>query len=145
MNSFFKELFDYTHHFNQEVIRLLLAHPDQAPEKALSLINHTVNAHQIWLSRILKEKPVGVYDMRPLQELAALDLSNYHKTEHVLDTLELSNTITYTNSKGETYSKIMRDILFHVVNHATYHRAQIVTACKQEGIKPLSSDYILFK
>ena len=50
-----------------------------------------------------------------------------------------------TNSKGETFSNKIKDILFHIINHSTYHRAQIATDLKQNGIEPINTDYIFYK
>jgi uncharacterized damage-inducible protein DinB len=52
--------------------------------------------------------------------------------------------IRYTNTKGQTFENSVRDILFHVANHTTHHRGQIVAAVRQVGGEPFASDFILF-
>ena len=70
---------------------------------------------------------------------------NYEHSLHILDKFDLTATMSYTNSKGQTFSNSIRDILFHVINHSTYHRAQIATEFKQNGLEPLVTDYIFYK
>ena len=36
-------------------------------------------------------------------------------------------------------------MLFHFVNHSTYHRGQIASNLKEHGIEPLVTDYIFYK
>lgn len=145
MNSFFTELFEYSHYFNQKLIGILIENKDKAPERSIQLINHTINAHQVWNSRILREQSFGVWDMHAIAELPELDTTNYLKTISILNSTPLSQIIDYANSKGDRFSNSVRDILFHVVNHSTYHRGQVTMQCKQNGIDPIISDYIFYK
>lgn len=48
-------------------------------------------------------------------------------------------------TQREQSSPKIKDIMFHIVNHSTYHRAQIATELKDHGIEPLKTDYILYK
>lgn len=57
----------------------------------------------------------------------------------------LKKKISYKNSRGERFENSVRDILFHVINHSTYHRGQIATDCKLHGMTPLATDYIFYK
>lgn len=56
MKDFFKEAFEYTFTFNDKIIDSLLV-SERVPEKADKLINHTLNAHEIWNARIRESKP----------------------------------------------------------------------------------------
>jgi uncharacterized damage-inducible protein DinB len=145
MTGFFKEMFEYTYHFNLEIINLLKG-GEIHPEKALRLLNHTLNAHEIWNTRILQKTPaVGVWDIRPFEMLESINADNYQQTLNILDSYEFDNNITYTTSRGEPFTNTIQDILFHIINHSTYHRGQIATDCKEHGITPLVSDYIFYK
>lgn len=53
--------------------------------------------------------------------------------------------IGYKTSKGDAFQNTVKDILFHIINHSTYHRGQIAANCKEYGIEPLMSDYIFYK
>ncbi len=146
MQSFFKELFEYSHHFNQKLIAVVNDNPGKTSEKAVKLMNHVLNAHQIWNNRIdPKQATFGVWEMHPVADLKGIDQNNYEHTLHLLNMCDLNTTIHYTNTRGQTFSNSIRDILFHAINHSTYHRGQIATELKQNGLEPLVTDYILYK
>lgn len=146
MKQFFKEVFEYTHYFNQKLGDVFNNHPDKTSEKAIKLYNHIINAHQIWNNRIEpKETAFGVWDLHAVHDLKTIDQTNYERSLQILDKFELNETIKYSNSKGRAFSNDLRDILFHIINHSTYHRGQIATEFKKHGLEPLISDYTLFK
>lgn len=145
MEDFFKQAFEYTFTFNNRVIDSLLA-ADALPDKSYKLINHTLNAHEIWNARIKDLKPtVGVWDIREISELKAVNLQNYTNSLSILEEFDLAMPIGYKTSKGDGFENTVLDIFFHIINHSTYHRGQIATNCKENGIEPLLSDYIFYK
>lgn len=144
LKEHFEDLFIYSRHYNQKFINLLETLP--AEEKSIKLISHIVNAHQIWNRRInYQAMGTGVWDIRSMNELRAADEQNFEETLQILKTLDLEKIIDYKNIKGEPFSNPVREILFHVVNHSTYHRAQISAALKAGGTEPIISDYIFYK
>lgn len=146
MKLFLKELIEYSHHFNQKLCAVLIDNPDKTSEKALKLFNHVLNAQQVWNNRIdSQQAPFGVWELHELQDLQGIDRTNYEHSLKILGKVDLFQVIHYQNSKGEAFSNSILDILFHVVNHSTHHRAQIVSEFKQHGIEPLVMDYILYK
>ena len=146
MKIFFKEMFEYSNHFNQKMIEVLDAHRDKATEKAIKLQNHIILAHEVWNSRLANKKtPASVWEIMPPPELKKLDIENFATSLAVIDARDFTEMINYKNLKGEARSNSVRDILFHVVNHSTYHRAQINSELKQRGIEPLITDYIAYK
>jgi uncharacterized damage-inducible protein DinB len=146
MKPFFKELFEYSHHYNQKLWSILIENPEKTCGKAVKLYNHILNAHQIWNYRIEpKQAVVGVWDLRPIQECKDIDKSNYENSLLILDKFDLNETINYTTSKGQRFSNSIRDTLFHAINHSTYHRGQIATEFKQNGLDPLVTDFIFYK
>lgn len=146
MKQFFKELFEYSHHCNQKLADVFNVEPDKTSEKAVKLFNHVLNAHQIWNNRIdPKEKTFGVWELHAVQELKSIDQINYEQTLQILEKFELGKSLNYTNSKSKAFGSSVRDILFHIINHSTYHRGQIATEFKQYGLEPLVTDYIFFK
>ena len=146
MSPFFKALFEYSHHYNQQLAEVFTAQPTLTTERAVKLFNHILNAHQVWNSRIMVDRhSVGPWDLRPVSELKEIDRMNYVNSIRILDQSDINCVINYTNSKGDTYTNSVKDILFHIVNHSTYHRGQIATEFKQNGIEPLITDYIFYK
>lgn len=146
MRLFFNELFEYTFHFNEMVIDSLIKIEGNIPEKALELINHTINAQEIWNARI-EEKlcTTDVWAIRRLDSLKGINRLNYENSLRIIDTYDFEKRIKYANSKGKAFENNVRDMLFHIINHSTYHRGQIATYCKLEDITPLVTDYIFYK
>lgn len=145
MLSKFSELFDYTFHFNREMIQLIRENQSILPEKAFQLINHTLNAHQVWNSRILNDKPFGVWEIHSFDELENINESNYKKALFILENIDIQQTLKYKNSVGDAFENTIEDILFHIVNHSTYHRGQLMMIFRECGIEPILADYIIYK
>ena len=145
MKAFFKEMMAYTFTFNNRVI-VLYSPKNKISEKAFLLLNHTLNAHEVWNARI-EEKPTGIaiWGARPLENLKEINTNNYQKSLHIIDAFDFEAIIKYTNSRGDVYQNSVKDILFHIINHSTYHRGQIATECKINGVEPLLTDYIFYK
>ncbi|RZJ74998.1 MAG: damage-inducible protein DinB [Flavobacterium sp.] len=144
MEEFFAELLEYNFSFNEKVISSLSQ--IQVPEKSILLINHTINAHEIWNARINGVTcAADVWEIRPLQLLLKLNHDNYQESLKIIENTDLTKTIRYSNTKGQTFENSVRDMLFHIINHSTYHRGQIATDVKNVGLLPLATDYIFYK
>ncbi len=146
MKQFLIGLFEYSHHFNQELSDVFNSNPKTNSEKAFKLYNHILNAHQIWNNRIEpKQTLFGVWDVHPIHVCKDIDKINYEHSLLLLDKFKLNEIINYTNTKGQTFSNSVQDIIFHVINHSTYHRGQIATEFRQTGNDALITDYIFYK
>lgn len=146
MKSFFIDLLEYSYHFNQKLGDVFNHYPEKTSEKAVNLYNHILNAHQIWNNRIdPKQSTFGVWETHPIQECKNIGKMNYEHSLLILDKFELDEILNYTNTKGQGFRNSIQNIFFHVINHSTYHRAQIASEFKQNGIEPLATDYILYK
>ena len=146
MKSFFLDKFEYNYAANQKIIALIQAYPNAYSEKAGVLIGHTINAHSIWNHRIQGAlSPLGVWDVFKIQELAKLDTQNHLHSQSHIDMYDLDSEVNYSNSEGKAFSSEIATILFHIINHSTYHRGQLITELKLRGVPPISLDYIFFK
>ena len=144
MNTFFKELFGYNTHFNQKLAEVFLAYPYQTTENSVKLFNHILNAHQIWNGRIEPNQNFfGVWEIHPPKDYAEIEKESYENSIRIIDKFDLEETIQYSNSKGRVFNNSIRDILFHVINHSTYHRGQIVTMLRQVGFTDVGSTDML--
>jgi len=145
MKEEFIGLYAYNHHSNQKVLKLVLEHREEVSEKTINLVNHILNAHQIWNARILGEVEFGVWQNHSWEMLWELNTENYENTHKILTERDINTIIDYTTSSGKPFSNSIKDILFHLINHSTYHRAQIATELKNSGIEPENTDYIFYK
>ena len=146
MKIFFKELFQYNNYFNQEIISVLAENPKRAYDKCIKLLSHIVNIHQIWNCKIQPDQlPYGAWEIHQIQDSCEIDRKNFEQSILILDKFDLNQIVQYSNSKGQIFNNSIRDILFQVINHSTYHRGQIATDFRQNGLEPLLTDYIFYK
>ena len=139
------EMINYTQVADQLMIKTILAN-EHRPAKAISLFSHVLTAQHIWANRIFNNTPLyAVWEEHLPEDFYSIAGANFELLKDVLNRVNLDNMITYTKSSGETFTNSVKDILFHVVNHSTYHRAQIASLLKAESIQPPITDYILLK
>ena len=55
---------------------------------------------------------------------------------------DVSQSISYRNSKGEEWTSTIVDVLTHVVMHSAYHRGQIASYMRASGQSPAHTDFI---
>ncbi|MGA8855453.1 MAG: DinB family protein [Christiangramia sp.] len=148
MKAYFKELLEYSHYYNLEIIKKFNDGDlhFMVPDRAIALLSHTLNAHKIWNNRLAgKEDTVDIWKNLEVDQLEAAENENFQETMSLLDNEDIERVVKYKNSKGESYENSVRDIIFHVVNHSTYHRGQIATEFRKEGIDPIVSDFVFYK
>ena len=145
MKDKLNELFEYNYHFNKKWIEFLTENFQEVPEKSLKLINHLINAHQVWNARIDNETEFGVWQINVWSKISEINDENHAKTLKIIHEKSLENVIEYQNSKGQKFTNKIEDILFHIINHSTYHRAQIASDIRNCGIEPINTDYIFYK
>lgn len=139
------DLFEYTYHFNQEMIKVISENLEKVDEKTISLINHTLNAQQIWNSRILNEKTFEVWQVNSFENLNEINHQNFQESLQIIENSDLDQRIEYQNSRGKKFENTVFEMLFQAINHSTYHRGQINSLLKQTGINPILTDYIFYK
>ncbi len=118
---------------------------------AKARVVHMVSALKTWISR-LEGKPIEFGDVvNKMQQLSKDQLLQEWRTinlhlERTITSLSpnLDKIITYQPSLGGACSNEVEDILFHVINHATYHRAQLILILRTLGMDFPNSDYIHF-
>jgi len=133
---------------NTQVVNLLQTVPDDIyfkenknsfPSIAKTVL-HIWGAQNIWLKRLQGES-LTTWPKHPDQDSKAGQLNGLIKSaQDILDLVVakdesfLSSRYSYTNMKGEPFTDAVEDTLFHVVNHSTYHRGQIITMLREAGV-----------
>lgn len=113
-------------------------------EKIRNLYSHILNAQEIWCKRVLNQMDTvpAVWRKLEFHELG-FKLSEIDRLlDHVVN--GKSASVVYVNTKGKTYTNRVNDILVHIVNHSTHHRAQIRLRLSELGVKPTPTDYIVY-
>ena len=145
MRTFFNDIFEYHHHLNQKLADQLIENSDRLPERTIPLFSHILNAHRVWNARILQTETPGVHEAHTLEKGKIIDNSNFRNTLKILDSFVLESEIAYQTSTGVPFRNSVCEILFHISNHTSHHRGQIVSDIRQSGIAPVITDYIFYK
>ena len=110
---------------------------------------HTMWAEAIWYARIHGEpRPtftVADYPTRGAIRAKWDDIEAQWRA--YLDTLteaDLNQLFVYTRGSGEKASNILRETLWHVVNHGTDHRAQILQLLHGYGAPTFEQDMFFY-
>jgi uncharacterized damage-inducible protein DinB len=147
MIQHFKRLFEYDLWANTHVIESLKNH-NISDSKIELLFSHILNSQQIWYSRLKgNQKGQSPWDIIPTQDFQeVLKIVNHNWVEYLdkstIKTIE--KTLEYKNISGEPFKNTIQDILTHLINHSTYHRAQISQQIKSLGKTPPLTDFIAY-
>lgn len=146
MNVFFNQLFDYNFYCNKKLIEQSIT-LDSVPEKSGKLFSHILNAHHIWNRRILKED--AEYDVWQIHEVTTWQDVHYENQratfEIIRNTDDFNERIDFITTEGRSFANDLKDILFHIINHSTHHRGQILADFRDNDMEPLKLDYIHYK
>jgi uncharacterized damage-inducible protein DinB len=128
---------------NQEVLSSLGQGASTA--RSLRWMGHIIGAEYLWMARLLAEPaPLPVWPDLDLEDCGArLDELSRRWPEYLgAKRKSLEDRIAYTNSKGESWTNTVEEILTHVVIHSGYHRGQIASDLRAAGSVPAYTDYI---
>lgn len=152
-------LFDYNYWASARIWKALLqVTPEQFTAKNTSsygslrgTLVHTLLAEVIWRRRIQGEpQPVGFpleADFPTPQSLVAFCQADEQVQRAFLSGLSeefLQSTLEYKNTKGVPFQNVVWNILAHVVNHGTQHRAEAAAMLTDFGHSPGDVDMILY-
>lgn len=143
-----RKLFTYDAWANARVLDSLKL-DQHGNQKALNLLAHLLVSENIWLLR-LRGDDTSQINKSPESSIAEcgrlIDEMQKAFDDYLcsLNEEDLDAPVTYRNFKGTEFHTPVRDILMHVSLHGTYHRGQIATAMREEGMKPVDTDFITF-
>lgn len=146
MKKYFLKLYQYNAWATKRVIGTLVRQQVN-DAKILSLLGHVVAAQFLWLHRI-KGLPApdvklwGEYTLDQLIEMA--ERASTQWLEFVESTDNFDREMTYRNYVNEPYTNNVENVMIHLVNHSTYHRAQIAMLLRQKGFEPINTDFITY-
>jgi uncharacterized damage-inducible protein DinB len=148
MKEYFIRLFEYDRYANEIILETITKANN--PQKPVKLMAHLLAAQQIWLNRCLGSPAPG----GALWPDAAVDTFAAQITENsgefinylsMLQSEDFEKPLLYKNLKGEDFENKLSDVLAHVINHGTHHRAQAGQHLITAGIEKLPpTDYIFY-
>jgi len=143
--DYLRRQFAYDEWANREVLAAIRA-AGAVNERSLQLMAHILAAEQVWLER-LKQVPqsVPVWPKPDLEQCEAQAKKLGGQWLEFLDLItagDVSQSISYKNTKGEEWTSTIVDVLTHVVLHSAYHRGQIASHMRSIGQTPANTDFI---
>ncbi|RAW03288.1 DinB family protein [Pseudochryseolinea flava] len=146
MKEYFLKLYRYNAWSNKRVMDTLVRQ-DVRDEKIMSIMGHIVAAQYLWLHRIkglpaAKVKLWGDYKLEQLVQMA--DDVGKLWLEFVESTDNFNRELTYRNYTNDPYTNNVENIMIHLVNHSSYHRAQVALLLRQKGFEPINTDFITY-
>src|SRR5579871_3077011 len=136
--------FAYNAWANREVLAAVRAGGEN--RRSLQLMSHILAAERVWLER-LKQQPQSI-PVWPEPDLAQCDAEAaaleglWFEFLDLITAGDVSQSISYKNSKGELWTSTIVDVLTHVVMHSAYHRGQIASHMRASGQTPAYTDFI---
>ena len=143
--DYLRRQFAYDAWANGEVLKAIRTAGGEN-RRSLQLMSHILAAERVWLER-LKQVPQSV-PVWPEPDLAQCETEAAELGKLWFEHLDLitagdvTQAITYKNSKGETWTSMIVDVLAHVVTHSAYHRGQIASHMREKGQTPAYTDFI---
>lgn len=146
MKKYFLRLYQYNVWANNRVLGTI-RRQNVTDEKILSLMGHVVAAQFLWFHRINGLPPANVklwgeYSLDQVTSMA--DEIGKKWVEFVQSNDNFDRQLTYTNYVNEPYTNNVENIMIHLVNHSSYHRAQVAMLLRQKGYEPINTDFITY-
>lgn len=146
MKSKLIELFEYNLYCNRALIDAIEPQMNEFPPRVIELMNHLLNSHIFWNNRLTGKPDNDRWLIHPFSELRKINEANHALTKSILESRDLSEVISFQNSKGGVSTATIEDIYLHLANHGTYHRGQLALLFRQSGVaEPVRTDFIFWK
>ncbi|MED4727454.1 DinB family protein [Aneurinibacillus migulanus] len=118
-------------------------------QQIIDLFSHILYTEQVWITRLrgMDSSQLPIWSETNLSVCAELVRKNQDDFTAFfanLTSADLDNLISYRNSKGKEFKTSIEDILTHVALHGQYHRGQINSRLRANGVEPVNTDYITF-
>ncbi len=142
-----EQLWSYNNWANNLLFKTYEGYGERMPASCLRLLSHIVNTQSHWLNRVTGgPQKVGVWDEHDWDGCKRLHEETAQELKAIMEAhaAEMQVKIEYANTQGRVFQNTLSDILLHVFNHGTYHRAQIAQEMRKNGLDPINTDYINF-
>jgi uncharacterized damage-inducible protein DinB len=112
---------------------------------------HLMDVESIWWQRLKLQEHVewpgksfnGNFE--ELSQQLLLHSKQWNDWIQSTNELNLIYVFAYQNSKKEHFKQPVYEMLLHLFNHQTFHRGQLVTMLRQNGIEKIpATDFIVF-
>jgi uncharacterized damage-inducible protein DinB len=153
------ELYDYTYWANHRLLNVLDGLPPTNLERTLlpgapcllDILAHGLGAEIVWWTRLAEGvSPLAIPGRAQFPGLAEIarrwQLQETHMRAFLasLSETDLSANCSYTTTKGKIYVTPRSQLLLHLVNHETQHRAEAALLATALGRSPGDLDFIVY-
>lgn len=146
MQGFFISKFEFDYQANDLWIDTIEQQDLTGHKEIRKQFCHILNVHHIWGSRLNGLLPVsGDWDDLPFYSWKQLNQENAAQAQLFIVNKDIAGEVEYTDSEGGLQRKFSSDILYHILQHSTHHRAQINLLLRKFGAIPAEMNYILFR
>jgi len=147
MKNYFTSLLNYDCYANKLILTIIKK--TNEPEKPVQLMAHLLAAQQVWYNRCAGLPAFsGVlwpdWKADIFEQMINDNHSKWIGFLNKIDDADFEKQIQYQNSKGDTFNNKLADILAHLINHGTHHRAQAGQLLKLDGEILPNTDYIAY-
>jgi uncharacterized damage-inducible protein DinB len=146
MKQHFLRLYQYNAWASKRVLDCLVRQ-QVSDEKIMSVMGHLIAAQFLWLHRIQGSPPpdVKLWGEYKLEQLISMSENITQRwIQFVTDTDDFNRDMSYKNYVGDPYITNVEVIMNHLVNHSSYHRAQVAMLLRQKGYEPINTDFITY-
>jgi uncharacterized damage-inducible protein DinB len=112
---------------------------------------HLLDVESIWWQRLKLQEHVEwpgknfKGNFEGLSQQLLLLSKQWSDWVHAANDINLTHVFGYQNSKKEFFKQPVYEMLLHLFNHQTFHRGQIITMLRQNGIEKIPrTDFIVF-
>jgi uncharacterized damage-inducible protein DinB len=107
---------------------------------------HILLATRVWLARWKAENPPGLQDRiaTPWPDAYAATHAEFKAFVESLTDAGAGRVVDYKNSQGKPFQMALDQLITHVVNHGTHHRAETGMLLERVGRSPGDMDYVYY-
>ena len=111
-------------------------------------LTHMLWAEWLWLERWQGHSPKELFAPEDFPSVS--DIANRWRQIHAgqrtfvqsLTPTDLQRVIRYTNRAGQEWEYTLARMIYHLVNHSTYHRGQVTNMLRMLNATPAKTDFL---
>lgn len=143
-----QKMYEHLNWANQRILETLQSLEDENQEVS-RLFSHILFSEKVWITRLqgMDRSRLPIWQDVDIDVCAELVMQNEESITTFFTNLaetDLEKIISYKNSSDKEFKNTVRDILTHVALHGQYHRGQINSRLRANGIEPVNVDFITF-
>ena len=111
-------------------------------------LTHMLWSEWVWLERWRGHSPKELFVVEDFPAFADV-VSRWREIQagqravvQSLTAADLQRVIRYTNRAGEEWEYTLANMIYHLINHSTYHRGQVTNMLRMLNVTPVTTDFL---